>query len=370
MLWSHQREPGTPSFGGEALVRTTRRTAVTWIATSLATPIFARHALAQAPGPAEAGQIDLAAAKAEGKVVLYTSLDTQIVDTINAGFTAKYGIEVQYFRGGSADVTAKVLAEADARRPQADMVDASDLAAILLMKDKGLLKPFKSAAAGNIASEMRDPDGTWITDRLTQAVLQYNTKELGAAPPAHWADLTKPALNGRLVYFSSANGDGAPRIVTLAQHLGWDLVKALAATKPLRVQSPQAMTQVLERGERAAGFLTNDNIAWRSRQQGRPTDYLFPAEGVPTEPGACALLRSAAHPHAAALYHEWWMSAEGQALLVKGGKYSSRADVAPPEGAPPISQMKLLLLDYADYKRNRDKNLDQMAKIFGGEWGN
>ena len=109
-------------------------------------------------------------------------------------------------------------------------------------------------------------------------------------------------MNGRLVYFSSANGDGAPRLYTLAKHLGWDLLKVLAATKPLRVQTPQVITQVLERGERGAGFLQNDNIAWRSKLQGKPTDYVFPAEGVPTEIGACGLLKSSARPHAAALY--------------------------------------------------------------------
>ena len=80
--------------------------------------------------------------------MLYTSLDTQIVDAINAAFKQKYGIEVQYFRGGSSDVTSKVLAEADAGRPQVDMVDASDLAALLLMKERGLLKPFKSHGHG------------------------------------------------------------------------------------------------------------------------------------------------------------------------------------------------------------------------------
>lgn len=351
-------------------MRFTRRSVVKGIAAGSVAPLVGRRAAAQTQGPAEAGQIDIARAKAEGKVVFYTSLDTQIVDAINAGFTAKYGIEVQYFRGGSADVTSKVLAEADARRPLADMVDASDLAALLLMKDKGLLKPFASAAAATVAKEMRDPDATWITDRLTQAVIQFNTKEFATAPPAHWSDLGKSGMNNRLVYFSSANGDGAPRIVTLAQHLGWDVVRAMAATKPLRVQTPQLITQVIERGERGAGFLQNDNIAWRSKLQGKPTDFVFPPEGVPTELGACALLRSSARPHAAALYHEWWMGAEGQAILVKGGKYSSRTDVAPPEGSTPLSQLKLLTLDYADYKKNRDKILDQMAKIFGGEWGN
>lgn len=351
-------------------MRIARRSVIKGLAAGLAVPLITRNAQAQSTGPAEANQIDVDRAKAEGKVVFYTSLDTQIVDAINAGFKQKYGIDVQYFRGGSSDVTSKVLAEADAGRPQVDMVDASDLAALLLMKERSLLKPFKSMAMDAVAKELRDPDGTWMTDRLTQAVIQYNTKEFGSAPPATWADLGKAGMNGRLVYFSSANGDGAPRIYTLAKHLGWDVVKAMAATKPLRVQTPQVITQVLERGERGAGVLQNDNIAWRSKLQGKSTDYVFPAEGVPTEIGACGLLKSSARPHAAALYYEWWMGAEGQAILVKGGKYSSRTDVAPPEGSTPLSKLKLLTLDYTEYKRDKTKILDQMASIFGGEWGN
>jgi iron(III) transport system substrate-binding protein len=351
-------------------MRIARRSLLKGMTASSALTLIGSRAWAQAAGPSEASGIDLAKAKAEGKVVLYTSLDTQIVDAINAAFTQKYGIEVQYFRGGSTDVTSKVLAEADAGRPQADVVDASDLAALLLMKERGLLKPFKSPSADAVAKDLRDPDGTWITDRLTQAVIHYNTKEFGSAPPATWADLGKSGMNGRTVYFSSPNGDGAPRIYTLASHLGWDLVKAMAATKPLRVQTPQVIAQVLERGERGAGFLQNDNIAWRSKLQGKPTDFVFPAEGVPTEIGACGLLKSSARPHAAALYFEWWMGAEGQAILVKGGKYSSRTDVAPPEGSTPLSKLKLLTLDYAQYKKDKSKILDEMASIFGGEWGN
>ncbi len=91
-----------------------------------------------------AGSIDLESARAEGTVTLYTSLDTKIVNSIIASFTAKYGIKVEYFRGGSADVTSKVLAEADAGRLQADIVDASDVAALMLMKERGILKPYRS----------------------------------------------------------------------------------------------------------------------------------------------------------------------------------------------------------------------------------
>jgi iron(III) transport system substrate-binding protein len=320
--------------------------------------------------PTMPSEVDLAKAKAEGKLTLYTSLDTKIVDSIIGPFKEKYGIAVEYFRGGSADVTSKVLAEADAGRIQADMVDASDLAALLVMKDKGLLLPKQSEATAAISANLRDADGTWMADRLTQGVIQYNVKEFGGdKAPKTWKDLTSPAMKGRLTFFSSANGDGAPRLYTMAKHLGWDLLEALAANKPIRVATPQLVTQLLESGERGAAFATNDNIAWRSKLEGKPTDYVNPPEGVPTEPGAVGLIKGAAHPHAAFLFHEFWMGKDAQGLLVKGGKYSSRSDVAPPTGSPPLSSLKLLTLDYAEYKKDRPAILQRMTDVFGGEWG-
>ena len=83
-----------------------------------------------------ASAADVAKAKSEGTVMLYTSLDTKIVDAIIKPFQEQYGIKVQYYRGGSADVSSKVLAEAAARRIQADIVDASDVGAFLAMKTK------------------------------------------------------------------------------------------------------------------------------------------------------------------------------------------------------------------------------------------
>jgi iron(III) transport system substrate-binding protein len=347
-----------------------RRTVLRGLAAGSLAAVVGRPAWAASGGIADPSDIDIAKAKAEGKVVLYTSLDTQIVESVIAPFKQQYGINVEYFRGGSADVTSKVLAEADANRIQADMVDASDLAALLVMKERGLLKPFRSAALKAVAPELCDPDATWMADRLTQGVIQYNSKEFPPdKAPKSWKDLAAPAMKGRLVFFSSANGDGAPRLYTLVKYFGWDLLKGFAANQPLRVQTPQLITQIIERGERGVGFATNDNIAQRSKLQGKPTDYVFPAEGVPTELGAVGLMKASARPNAAMLFYEWWMGKEGQEILAKGGKYSSRGDVAAPEGNPPLSSLKLLTLDYADYRKNRNQILEKMSETFGGEWG-
>jgi iron(III) transport system substrate-binding protein len=237
------------------------------------------------------------------------------------------------------------------------------------MKQRSLLKPYRSSTTASVPANLRDAEDTWVADRLTQCVIQYNTKEFGSAPPASWEELTAPRFKGRLVFFSSANGDGAPRLYTLAKYFGWDLLKRLADNRPLRVQTPQLATQVLESGERGCAFATNDNIAWRSKLQGKATDYVFPTIGVPTEPGGVGLIAKSARPEAAALFYDWWMGETGQKLLVEGGKYSSRTDLAPPKGNPPLASLKLLTIDYGEYQKDRPEVLQRMTDIFGGEWG-
>jgi len=81
------------------------------------------------------------------------------------------------------------------------------------------------------------------------------------------------------------------------------------------------------------------------------------------------LIEGAQSPNAAMLFYDFWMGDEGQQLLVAGGKYSSRTDLAPPEGSPPLAEITLLVPDSADYQANRTEILERMAEIFGGEWG-
>jgi ABC-type Fe3+ transport system substrate-binding protein len=51
-----------------------------------------------------------------------------------------------------------------------------------------------------------------------------------------------------------------------------------------------------------------------------------------------AILKDAPHPNAAKLYVTWFLSKEWQS---RAGVYSSRSDVPPPAGLPPLSSYRL-----------------------------
>ena len=64
-----------------------------------------------------------------------------------------------------------------------------------------------------------------------------------------------------------------------------------------------------------------------------PTDDLLPVSFA-----AEAILRNAPHPNAAKLFVTWFLSKEWQR---RAGVYSSRSDIPPPAGLPPLSSYRL-----------------------------
>ncbi len=60
-----------------------------------------------APLPAQQANID--AAKKEGKIVVYGSVVPQAMEGLHQAFKKKYGIDVEYWRGSSTQVSERAL---------------------------------------------------------------------------------------------------------------------------------------------------------------------------------------------------------------------------------------------------------------------
>lgn len=312
---------------------------------------------------------DIDKAKEEGVVSFYTSLDTKALDALNAAFTAKYGIKVEYFRGDSQDAVSRLFNEAKAGAVKADVIETSDSTGIMYLKGQGITRPYMSPELVNYPDRYKDPDNFWTYTRLTLGVMMYNTK-LISQPPTSWKQVADSPWGDTLAYFSDSQGSGAARLWTIAENVGWDVLESWAKKKPLRVETPQLLRQTVERGERGVGLAENDNHALSSKLESGTTDFLIPDEGVPLEPAAISVVKGAPHPNAALLYHDFWLSEEGMSVLVDvGKKYVAREGMGAPKGALPLSDIKLMVPDYDKYIAERSEALGKLQKIFGGEWG-
>src|SRR3954464_2307707 len=140
--------------------------------------MFATCVRAEAP-PAEAITPQLIeAAKKEGKVVWYTSIDLSVSEKIPASFKEKFGgIEVGVERPGAERVFQRIGQEYASNVHAGDVANSSDAGHLLAWKRQGILLPYvPEDVAKHYKPEHRDADGTFAGFRATLSPIAYNTR--------------------------------------------------------------------------------------------------------------------------------------------------------------------------------------------------
>src|ERR1700749_2643256 len=201
--------------------------------------MFAAPARAAAPA-AEAitpGLID--AARKEGAVVLYSSMDLPVGEKLGKAFEAAYpGIKIQIERSGSERLFQRVAHGFDSNIHAADVINTSDASHVIPWKQNGWLMPFVSEDIAKYFPEIyRDPDGMSATSRIYLSSIAYNTNLVKPEDtPKSWADLLDPKWAGKIVKAHPAySGTIMTATFQIARDLGWDYLEKLAKQNVLQV---------------------------------------------------------------------------------------------------------------------------------------
>src|SRR5512139_2266762 len=127
------------------------------------------------PFQAQAQSVSLEAAKKEGKVFVYGTIVPQVMKLIEAGFEAKYGVNIEYWRGDATKVIDRVLTEWRAGKPGFDMVIGAR-GPLSLAKTDGVYAKYSPASAANFPAKFRDKDGQLTAWRITPVGILTNTE--------------------------------------------------------------------------------------------------------------------------------------------------------------------------------------------------
>jgi iron(III) transport system substrate-binding protein len=141
--------------------------------TVCASPVRAAAPAAEAVTPAL-----VEAAKKEGKVVYYTSIDLALAEKIAKAFEAKYpGIAVRVERTGAERVFQRIGQEYSSKIYAVDVVNSSDAAHFIAWKREGILQAYvPEDVAKFYPAEHKDPDGLFASFRVGLSVIGYNTQ--------------------------------------------------------------------------------------------------------------------------------------------------------------------------------------------------
>src|SRR6201991_2072477 len=159
------------------MTRRSRREALKFAGAIAVGSVFAPPARAAAP-PAEAITPELVeAAKKEGTVVLYSSMDLPVGEKLGKAFEAAYpGIKIQIERSGSERLFQRIAQEMDSNIHALDVVNTSDASHVIPWKKNGWLMPFVSEDIAKYFPEIyRDADGMSATSRIYLSSIALNT---------------------------------------------------------------------------------------------------------------------------------------------------------------------------------------------------
>jgi len=336
---------------------------------SIITILLVGRALAAVLAPSSVTHELIEAAKKEGAVVFYTSIELLTAEKIGEAFEKAYpGIKVQVERNGAERIFQRLMQERGAGIHTADVVEASDMTALFAWKRDGWLAPFLPADVTKWPDDQRDPDGCFATERLTLAPIEYNTKLVKPEDaPKSFADLLDPKWDGKIVK-AHPGYSGTIMTVTfeISRDLGWDFFKKLGQQHIMQVQSAADPPKKVAQGERPVAADGGEYVPLQMISQGAPLALVYPTEGTPSIPGGAAVMIDAPHPNAARLFDLYLFSKEGQTLLVQLARLRSFHPDAPvPEGAKPLSEVKIMKADPAAQEKEAEEIKKKYAEYFG-----
>ena len=314
-----------------------------------------------------------AGAKREAKLTFYSSLIPNLgLKVIVDGFKKKYPfVALETWRGTEGNIAQKTLAELRAGAPVGDLLEGSELAPIFIKT--GLLQKFSSPEIVKTPAQYRDKTGLTAATRFSYYGTAYNTKLVPpGSQPKTFDDLLNPKWKNRLAWRvgsdSGAHMFVANLMLTMGDSKADAYLKALAAQNVVGFPgSAQALIDRVIAGEYAITLTTAQHLPIIAATKGAPiaAQALQP---MPSTVASIMIPKGTKHPHAAMLFVDYVLSAEGQTVLRDAQYFPVNEDVQPLKILQPVSPrlagLKETFMDDEMIYNTHDKVAALLKKYF------
>ncbi len=282
-----------------------RRTLLTAMAASLATPHIARAAT--------------------GSLTIYDSLD--FATPAAKAFQAKTGITVNVVeQGGTGGVLGKIAAEGT--NPQFDIVWLEGSAVMERMAADGVLQKLPGIAdkapLTALGRKLVPANGAFTPTNVSTSMIAVNTKKIAAADlPKSWADLANPAFaNAVACKDPNLSGPAYQWLAGLFQTVGVDKGKAML----LQILTNKALSGLPSGGlvnkalltGNARAAMTQDSATFGKIAAGEPLAAIYPTEGVVALPSCIGVSSKTANLSLVRDFVAFVLSPAGQAAMLSG----------------------------------------------------
>ena len=289
-------------------------------------PIYTASALGAA---AERDKL-IEGAKKEGRLVLYTGMETEEAGIFTKEFTKKYPfVKTDVFRSAGEKVQARFIVEHRANTHLADVFQTS-IVQVYQLKNLGMLAKYISEEATAFPEGFRDPLGHWTTFYQIPYVIGYNTRQVAAKDvPGSYEDLLHPKWKGLISLETEEYQWFYQVLQIMGRDKGLDFMKKFAAQNLQMRKGHTLLAQLVAAGESAIATVVYSNRVERMKATGAPIEWVRFKGPTITVINAISIPDKAPHPNAARLFVDFALSKEGQGLLRAQRRVPGRTDVPP-----------------------------------------
>jgi iron(III) transport system substrate-binding protein len=332
-------------------------------------PALSTRVLAAAPPAESVTPALIEAAKKEGKVVYYTSVDLPVAEKLGKAFEAKYpGIAVRVERTGAERVFQRIGQEYTSNIRAVDVVNSSDAAHFIVWKEQGILLPYVTEDVAKFyPAEHKDTDGQFASWRVWLSIIAYNGDIVKAEDaPKSFADLLDPKWKNKIVKgHPGYSGTIMTATYQMQRDLGWSYFEKLAQQNIMQVQSSADPPKKLALGERAVMADGNEYNIFQLKESGRNIQPVYATEGSPIIIGPNGVFKNSPNPNAAKLFQQFCFSPEAQTLAVEvGGLRSVHPQVKEHTGRTLLKDIKTMKDDAAAVEKQSDAIKQRYTRIF------
>ncbi len=318
-------------------------------------------------GPAP--QANGAPPPAAGAVVLYTSESEDDVNLLADDFMRRTpGVTVKIFRAGSGPVEAKIDAEMQAGRIQADVIWFADLGFFQSLARKGVMLPYNPPAARRVPSIFHYEGNQFHEVRLIFNVVAFNTRQVKFRPTSWW-DLTLPRYRGRVGMPSPfVSGAAFAHVGTFAAlpEFGWSFYQKLHENNVVIFRSNGDVIQKLASGEVSVAQVV-DFFVRALRAQGSPVDYIVPKEGAVLVPTPAGIIKTTSNRAAAEAFVNYLYTPEAQRLFVTRSYIPVVPGIPLPPETPEAAQIKIIQPNLSYIEQHREDIKQRFTALFGAQ---
>ncbi len=305
----------------------------------------------------------LQAARAEGTLTIYSSMNEQEGFPLWKLFEESTGIKTEYVRASDTGLMARIAIE---RRAQQRSWDVMVSTAVNRLPQE-YLQQIDPPQAKDILPQGRDPNRRWYGVYTNYNAPSYNTKLVKESDlPKTYEDFVAHKEWAGKVAIDATDTLWLSAIFThYGEERGRKLISDIVAVlNPILVDGHLALARSVGAGEYWIALNNYISLTSNAKLAGGATDY-WALDPVALFFGQVGVNSQAPHPNAALLAANFVLSKEGQQMLPRAGRLPVRSDVTPnpPDAITKLGSKKVILTQFVgDDEKKWQKTFQELFK--------